>query len=64
MSYYWVYIPEENEAGCVVQADSFEEAFKKGCDMLYPDDGAELQVHELGASQEFIYDVNKEWASA
>jgi len=53
MKYYWVYLPDINEAGCVVQADSFRGAFKAGCKALYPDDGVEVQVHELGDSCEF-----------
>lgn len=51
--FYWVYLPEIDEAGTVVQADSFEDAFREGCEMLYPDDGVEVQVHELGESREF-----------
>jgi hypothetical protein len=51
--HYWVYLPEINEAGCVVEADSLDSAFRKGCDSLYPDDGVEVQVHELGESQSY-----------
>ena len=54
MKYYWVYVPDVDEAGCVVQADSFEDAFTLGCEQLNPDVKAEVQVHELGGSQEFI----------
>lgn len=52
--YYWVYIPEHDEAGTVVLADGFEQAFKLGCGILYPEDGADVQVHELGESQSFV----------
>lgn len=52
-TYYWVYLPEINEAGTVVTATSFEDAFKQGCDTLFPDAGVEVQVHELGESQAF-----------
>lgn len=58
MKYYWVYVPEVNEAGCVVQADSFEDAFKKGCDEIFPDDGDEVQVHELGDSRSFVVEAD------
>jgi hypothetical protein len=51
--YYWVYLPDIDEAGCVVTAESFEDAFAKGRDMLEPDGECKVQVHELGASQEF-----------
>jgi len=51
--FYWVYLPEIDEAGCVVEANGFEAAYKKGCEDLYPDDGVEVQVHELGESREF-----------
>ena len=53
MSYYWVYLPDIDEAGTVVEADSFDGAFIKGCEALYPDDGVEVQVHELGESRSF-----------
>jgi len=52
-SYYWVYLPDIDEAGTVVEADSFEAAFNTGCAVLYPDEGVEVQVHELGESQTF-----------
>jgi len=51
--FFWVYLPEIDEAGTVVQASSFEDAFAQGCEMLCPDDGVEVQVHELGESREF-----------
>jgi hypothetical protein len=56
--FYWVYLPEIDEAGTVVQADSFEGAFKQGVEALYPDDGVEVQVHELGESREFRVGVD------
>ena len=55
--YYWVYLPDVDEAGTVVQAASFEAAFEQGCATLFPDDGAEVQVHELGESQSFVAEV-------
>ena len=54
MTYYWIYLPEIDEAGTVLQAESFEDAFKRGCAVLLPDEGVEVQVHELGESQSFI----------
>jgi len=51
--YFWVYLPEIDEAGCVVMAASFEDAFQEGCDCLNPEDGVEVQIHELGESRTF-----------
>ena len=28
MTYYWLYVPEVDEAGCVAQGDTSEEALK------------------------------------
>lgn len=52
--YYWVYLPEIDEAGCVVEAASFEDAFQEGCDCLNPEEGVNVQVHELGESRSFV----------
>ena len=52
-TFYWVYLPEIDEAGMVVEAESFEDAFRKGCHGLCPDEGVEVQVHELGESRSF-----------
>lgn len=52
--FYWVYTPEIDEAGTVVHAESFEDAFKQGCEVLFPDAGVEVQIHELGESTSFI----------
>jgi len=60
--FYWFYLPEIDEAGTVVEADSFEDAFKKGCEMLYPDAGVEVQIHELGESQTFCVEGEVESA--
>jgi hypothetical protein len=54
VKYFWVYLPDIDEAGTVVQAESFVAAFRAGCAALYPDDGVEVQVHELGESQTFV----------
>jgi hypothetical protein len=52
-TYYWVYIPEVDEAGTVIHAKSFDDAFEKACEVLYPDAGVEVQIHELGRSQSY-----------
>lgn len=54
MKYYWVYLPEIDESGTVLEAEDFEDAFLKGCEMLVPEAKVEVQVHELGASREFV----------
>lgn len=50
MKYYWLYVPDEDEAGCVAPGidanDALREAAKLG---WYPDAKAEVQWHELGA---------------
>jgi hypothetical protein len=50
MSSYWLYIPEVDEAGCVADGDSPEEALQYAQDKLnwYPDPGDEIQCYELG----------------
>lgn len=53
--YFWVYLPDVDEAGCVVQAASFEDAFHEGLSMLEPDQEVKVQVYELGEGQEFYY---------
>jgi hypothetical protein len=53
-TFYWVYLPEIDEAGVVVQAFDFDEAFREGCELLNPDAGVEVQIHELGESREFL----------
>lgn len=49
--YFWLYIPEKDEAGCVVPGfsakDALREAKKVGFD---PDPGDEIQIYELGDS--------------
>jgi hypothetical protein len=54
VSYFWVYIPDVDEAGCVVHAPDFEDAFRQGIETLLPDAGVELQAHVLGESQTHI----------
>lgn len=54
--YYWVYIPELNEAGTVVVANDFEEAAAEAAKLIDIEKGDEVQVHELGASMGFVYE--------
>ena len=54
MKDYWVYIPEVNEAGCVVNASDLVAAYKKGSDLLHPEDGVSVVVTELGPMQSFV----------
>lgn len=54
--YFWVYVPEHDEAGAVVEATDFDDAFNKGCEHLCPAKGDEVQIHELGESTSFVYD--------
>lgn len=58
MKYFWVYLPEIDEAGMVVEATDFEDAFRKGCHGLCPDEGVEVQVHELGESMTFVAEAS------
>lgn len=58
--HYWVYIPNVNEEGTVVLAESFKDAFKKGCYYLEPDPDSKVQVHELGEGQEFYTDEDED----
>lgn len=53
MKDYWVYVPNINEAGCVVGATSFEDAFEQGKEMLELEGDCKVQVCELGKNQEF-----------
>lgn len=55
--YYWVYLPDIDEAGTVVEAESFDHAFKKGVSALCPDVGAEVQIHEIGESHSFVVEI-------
>lgn len=51
MKHFWLYIPEVDEAGCVAQGDSPEDALENAKKLgFYPDPGAEIQIHELGES--------------
>jgi len=56
MTYYWLYVPEVDEAGCVAQGDTPKEALKNAQDLCcwYPDAGAEVQWHMLGESGTLI----------
>ena len=49
MADYWLYIPEEDEAGCVATGGTPEEALKNAENLgWYPDAGAEVQWYVLG----------------
>ena len=52
--FYWCYVPLVDEAGTVVPADSFEDAFSKAQELLGLDAGVIVQVQELGDGQEFV----------
>jgi len=49
MKDYWLYTPEEDEAGVVAPGDTPEEALKSAQKLgWYPDEGAEVQWYVLG----------------
>ena len=50
MTDYWLYTPEIDEAGCVAQGDTPEEALKNAGNICgwYPDPKAEVQWYVLG----------------
>ena len=52
MNDYWLYIPEVDEAGCVAQGSSPEDALKNAEKVgFFPDPGSEVQTYVLGEGQ-------------
>ena len=53
--YFWLYIPEVDEAGCVAPGFDAEDALREAKKLgFHPDPGAEIQVYELG-NQTVLY---------
>jgi len=49
--YFWLYVPEVDEAGCVAPGINAEDALKEAMKVgFHPEPGAEIQCYELGDS--------------
>jgi len=60
MKSYWLYTPESDEAGCVAEGDTPEEALKHAQNLgWYPDAGEEVQWYVLGEGGTLIVETEE-----